>query len=386
MVVPDLNKKLNLIIREIDEFISKFEERKKDIKKLKELQSKEYEVLQEIQKEIGKRKPEMKSLNPLKIKEIQKILNTEVVLDYLLTYKSLIIFYITKNDFDFIQINKKEEFFKEIHSLLLETLSSPNQKGIRWYLSEISKYFIPEKLKRKLKDNSTLIIIPFSFLHHFPFSLLTIENNTHLCMRYPLFYMDNIQQIRKSEKFKIDNILIVSDPKNDLPYSKEEARKISSIFKKKKLLSGKNARKEKILSILDKYKNFHYAGHIVSEINKPFSTYLLLSNGILRTEEIMNLDLKLQLVFLNGCKSGKGRLLPGDEINSLPRAFHFSGAKEIIVNLWEISDSLTPELTSSFYKNLKNELSTEKSLQKVQKDAIKNKLSPFYWAGFKIIK
>jgi len=118
----------------------------------------------------------------------------------------------------------------------------------------------------------------------------------------------------------------------------------------------------------------------------PSMSRLLLSDGSLRITELFARNFNCSLVFLNGCQTAKGKILPGDEIDSFSRAFHFAGAEEVVVNLWEISDSHSPEIAKMFYENIRNGMSTEKALQKTQKKAIASGISPFIWATFKVIK
>jgi len=380
---PNLYKKLTSVRAEIEKVIHKSSGNIKTFKKLSDLQTEEYLILQEIQQEIWRGKKEKLLFSPWRTEKIQNSLKDEIVLDYLITYNSLVIFYITKKDFGFVKLNKSEDFYSELVNTTLQILSDSKNIGLDWFLSKISKYIIPETIKSKLKNHSNLIIIPFSILHNFPFSLLKIERTKYLCEYLSLTYLDNICLLNRPY-VDLRDIFIVSNTTSDLPYSEKEAKKISSIFRNYKILTRNKAKKQKIIKYLKNYKNFHYAGHVISNIKGNFTGCLTLNDGILRNEEIMDLNLDLNLVFLNGCKSGEGKIIPGDEITSLSRAFHFAGAKNIITNLWVISDYLTHEMTFEFYKNLKKGMSSEVALQKTQKKAIKEKLSPFYWAPFKL--
>jgi len=151
-------------------------------------------------------------------------------------------------------------------------------------------------------------------------------------------------------------------------------------------LKGSACRRKSVLSALEKYSMFHFAGHAVIEESQQDMSRLLLSDGALRVSGLFGRKIKSRFVFLNGCQTARGKVLPGDEMNSFSRAFHFAGADEVIVNLWEVSDSHSPIMTKLFYESFSRGLSSERALQQAQKQAIADGLSPFVWAAIKVIK
>jgi len=62
------------------------------------------------------------------------------------------------------------------------------------------------------------------------------------------------------------------------------------------------------------------------------------SDGFLRVRELFGLDLVAELVVLSGCSTGRGRLVEGEGVEGLRRAFLAAGARTLVVSLWAVDD------------------------------------------------
>jgi len=108
-------------------------------------------------------------------------------------------------------------------------------------------------------------------------------------------------------------------------------------------------------------------------------------DGILTALEASGLNLwGTKLVVLSACDTGLGEIKNGEGVYGLRRAFVLAGAESLLMSLWEVSDDVTRELMTSYYKNLKNGTGRGASLRQVQLDMLKksNRQHPFYWAAF----
>lgn len=122
----------------------------------------------------------------------------------------------------------------------------------------------------------------------------------------------------------------------------------------------------------------------VYSINK--SNYY--EDGILRAKELMSLDLRgTELVVLSACGTGLGDVDKSEGVYGLQRAFREAGVKNILVSLWEVSDSETTKIMTSFYTHLTSGLSPNKALYYAQKEAReRNPNDPYLWSGFMLIE
>jgi CHAT domain-containing protein/Tfp pilus assembly protein PilF len=108
-------------------------------------------------------------------------------------------------------------------------------------------------------------------------------------------------------------------------------------------------------------------------------------DGILTALEASSLNLwGTKLVTLSACDTGVGEVKNGEGVYGLRRAFVLAGAETLVMSLWAVSDYVTRELMSGYYKNLKRGLGRGAALRQVQLDMLKRKgrEHPFYWASF----
>jgi CHAT domain-containing protein len=108
-------------------------------------------------------------------------------------------------------------------------------------------------------------------------------------------------------------------------------------------------------------------------------------DGILTALEASGLNLwGTKLVVLSACDTGVGEVKNGEGVYGLRRAFLLAGTETLVMSLWPVSDYLTREMMSNYYKGLKQEAGRGAALRQAQRDMLKRKdrQHPFYWASF----
>jgi CHAT domain-containing protein len=108
-------------------------------------------------------------------------------------------------------------------------------------------------------------------------------------------------------------------------------------------------------------------------------------DGILTALEASGLDLwGTKLVVLSACETGVGEVKNGEGVYGLRRAFVLAGTESLVMSLWSVSDLVTRELMTGYYKNLKHGMGRGEALRQIQLEMLKkpNRRHPFYWAGF----
>ena len=97
------------------------------------------------------------------------------------------------------------------------------------------------------------------------------------------------------------------------------------------------------------------------------------NDGILTAEEVVGLNLfGTWLVTLSACDTGIGELCSGEGVLGLRRAFMMAGAQNLLMTLWPVSDELTPNIMTDFYKEALATHDAAGSLAKVQRDWLVN--------------
>jgi CHAT domain-containing protein/tetratricopeptide (TPR) repeat protein len=110
-----------------------------------------------------------------------------------------------------------------------------------------------------------------------------------------------------------------------------------------------------------------------------------IEDGILTALEASNLNLwGTKLVTLSACDTGVGEVKNGEGVYGLRRAFVIAGAETVVMSLWPVSDWVTRELMTSYYRGLKAGLGRGDALRQAQLAMLnrKGREHPFYWASF----
>ena len=118
------------------------------------------------------------------------------------------------------------------------------------------------------------------------------------------------------------------------------------------------------------------------EANKAAAT-ISESDGILRADEIANLDLTgCRLVVLSACQTGLGYDDNAEGVYGLQRAFKLAGAENVLMSLWKVDDSATSKLMISFYQYLIDGHTPDNALYNAKNDLRRQGYGPDKWGAF----
>jgi len=113
-------------------------------------------------------------------------------------------------------------------------------------------------------------------------------------------------------------------------------------------------------------------------------------DGILTAEEISAMDLGgLEWAVLSACGTGLGDIRTGEGVLGLCRAFALTGARTVILSLWEVGDEVTRQWMAELYgARLTQSLDTPGSLGAATRLILEQRRSagssthPYYWGAF----
>jgi len=90
-------------------------------------------------------------------------------------------------------------------------------------------------------------------------------------------------------------------------------------------------------------------------------------------------------VTLSGCSTGVNAVIGGDEVVGLVRGLLYSGARAVLLTLWDAYDSSTAAFMKTFYGALNDGMSKSAAFQHAMLRLRREYPHPFYWAPFVLV-
>ncbi|MBT9314843.1 CHAT domain-containing tetratricopeptide repeat protein [Leptothoe spongobia] len=184
-------------------------------------------------------------------------------------------------------------------------------------------------------------------------------------------------------------------PLSDLPGAEAEAIAIAPILNTAPLL-GAAATETAVRERLADADIIHLATHGLLDEQRGLSSAIALTptrenldldqpdDGLLTAQEVMQLNLKADLVVLSACNTGRGRIT-GDGVVGLSRSFLAAGANNLVASLWAVPDEATAMLMTEFYQQLQTEPDKAVALRQAMLSTLAQHPNPRDWAAFFLI-
>lgn len=270
-------------------------------------------------------------------------------------------------------------------------------------------------LEATLTGKKRLMIVPDGVLSYLPFEVL--QSKSRLIERFSISYapsasaVEGLRERNLNRKQPERSLLAFADPAlvgsqgasaergfsyQSLPQARLEVAGIQSLFPAAatSVFVGKEAQEQKVKTArLEDFRFVHFAAHGYFDEERPARSGIVLAqdgesgnDGFLQAAEVMRLRLNADLVTLSSCDSGLGKLLDGEGVMGLSRAFFYAGAQSLVVSLWKVNDAATSELMKRFYANLKAGLPRDEALRQAKLALMKSGNAawrhPYFWAAF----
>jgi CHAT domain-containing protein len=290
-------------------------------------------------------------------------------------------------------------------------------------------------LARHIEPGQRLMVVPDGLLHYLPFEAL-IRNGRYLIEDHEIGYNPSASMLGLWQDSKSKpggdkmELLAVGDPDFDpkaaalrgkrsrygsssaprqsigarvlrlgsLPRTRDEVQYIASLFPadRRRVLLGKQSTESAIKrEPLGRYRHLHFATHSLIDEEFPWRSAIVLGldgdaeeDGFLDVNEITRLNLDCDLVVVSACQTGRGRLLTGEGVVGLSRAFLQAGARSVVVSLWNVSDISTGRFMKGFYRHLSGGMSNAAALRQAKLQMLysgKQTRHPNYWSSFVIV-
>ena len=259
----------------------------------------------------------------------------------------------------------------------------------------------------ELAHAQRLAIVPDRELHRVPFAALWDSRTRRYAVQaYEIRTVPSAEFLLTSLRVQSPrrgdgSTLVVGEPSLDqaaagglarLPGAQREARAVAGLYPNGKLVMAQDASRETIMKLLPRYSAFHFAGHAISDVDRPEFSYLALArdsltDGRLRAWEIARLRLSnMQVVVLSACTTLSPRATRNGTMAGLAYSFLRAGVPATISTLWDVADEATTDLLIGFHRHLASGESVPQALRVAQLEAMKatdaHSRAPQTWAAF----
>lgn len=306
--------------------------------------------------------------------------------------------------------------------------------------------------EQHIQEKKTLVIVPDGILWELPFQALQPRDDRYLLQDSVIYYAPSftaLQEMKKARNARAAGapgqppqpgedsaaqpqksltLLALGDPSFSRAYETLRgtgilAKKMETLYGKtnSRVYTGATADEELFKSEAGNYQVIHIGTHGVLDDDNPLYSYVMLSqgepdgemaaesspehtvldfsedmdkDGVLEAWELMDLELRAQLVVLSACETARGRVGDGEGIVGLSWSLFIAGSPATVVSQWKVDEKSTNELMFSFHENFARRggppQTAGNASEALQKAAFKLMESteyrhPYYWAGFVLI-
>lgn len=385
------------------------ERRKESYSRVVTLQNEYEETLEKLKRSC----PEYASLKAARVASLKEVQDSlapdEIILDYFTALQVCWLFVIERDSLEVIEIPLAEKVLRSQISALRKEIAT--RASTDEAVNSLSRALVPDIVIEHLKGKKQILFVPHSSLHYLPFGVLMDSKGEYLAEKFELLTEPScsVWKLCREKKKKAGASLaayalgdmkmsftegkpvrgtVALDPEllrggfSPLPGTREEVEEIGRLFKDEVILIGGDMKIERVQETIKGKSLVHFATHGILDAQRPLFSGLLFSDGILTTADIFGLECSPDLVVLSACNSAGGRLVKGDELEGLSRAFMLAGASAVMASLWSVSDESTAKLMKIFYQELSKGESAGAALKTAQLKIREEYGHPFYWAPF----
>ena len=252
-----------------------------------------------------------------------------------------------------------------------------------------------------------VLVSPTGLLSYVPFAALTRDRTVAYVPSGTTYRL-----LREEEALRGEGVLALGDPDYEtkideralavnrgaagklvrLPATRDEALAVGTTT-----LLGADATEaglRKALAERKRWRAVHLACHGLVNTERPALSSLAITaagddDGFLTCLDVFRMKVPADLVVLSACETGKGKVVKGEGIVGLTRAFMFAGSPRVLCSLWKVDDAATAALMTKFYdlwnpKTGSKGMGTAEALRAAQEHVRSQEKwkHPYYWAAW----
>lgn len=304
------------------------------------------------------------------------------------------------------------------------------QRDLRFEASARELFDLLVKPARALlPDKTTLVIVPDGILWELPFQALQDSRNRYMIEDHALSYAPSLTVLREMSRIRrkdtndavrAPTLLALGNPAlgqptkeramgpilmdeilGALPEAEKQVKALGQLYgpKRSRVYVGLDASEERMKAEAGNFRILQLATHGTLNNASPMYSHVRLAqgsagaqDGLVEAWEMMNLDLKADLVVLSACETARGRVGAGEGVIGLTWALFVAGSPATVVSQWKVESASTTELMLEFHRRLqptnkRPHTSTAAALRQASIKLLESReyQHPFYWAGFVVV-
>jgi CHAT domain-containing protein len=322
---------------------------------------------------------------------------TTMLISYHIGDKVLTVFIITRSSFHAIQKAIYKNFQEDLHSFVDALHHGPGIVPDNNLTGRLSSFLLDGIVD---KAYSRIIIIPENELDYLPFEAL--QNRQHYLLEDFAIQYQYSTVLLKKDLTNFRNAFTTSfAPFSQASYEKapfqfEQLEYSASEVKglRGTVFQGTDATKDYFLKYAREATIVHLATHALVGDSTGQSSFIAFapwkenspSGFLLYVPEIYDLRLHNKLFILSACETGTGKLIKGEGVMSISRAFAYAGCPNIIASLWKADDESTAYIARDIHVYLEKGFPVDLAVRQAKKDYLADKTInphkklPYYWS------
>jgi CHAT domain-containing protein/tetratricopeptide (TPR) repeat protein len=252
------------------------------------------------------------------------------------------------------------------------------------YLRELYSRLVAPLLKNLAADH--LVIIPHGVMHYLPFHAFH-DGERYLMDRYSISYAPSASVFHYCmTKTEVDGEPLLMGVADDVaPFIEREIHEVQKIAPRSRVFTGPDATRKVFQAEATSASFVHIATHSVFQQEQPMSSSFKLADGLVSALDLYSMSCEVDLITLSGCRSGMSEVTGTDEVLGLVRGFLYTGARSLLLSLWDLDDQTTSAFMSIFYREWLEGNSKAQALRSAATAIRSSKPHPFFWAPFYLV-
>lgn len=379
------------------------------------------EALEAFQEKLYMTHPELKKRRgrgkPVTFKDAGKIPGAdEAVIYYIVADDRLLLFILTREGLETARVEIKEQALNgRIDTFLAGITRYQETLDVSFWneaaSGELYRLMIAPVLKF-MEGKKRICVIPDGRLNRLPFHALKDETSgRYLAEDFTVYYtpsLSTLRELRSTGRNDSSGLIAFGNPQfgkeselvaslrgelAPLPDTEKEVIALEKIYHPKaRVFLGNRAAESNFKKFHRDYGVIHFATHAIVNETSPMYSAIALSreegeDGFLEAREIIQMDLRANIAVLSACKTAYGKVMEGEGMLGLSRAFFSAGVTSIIASLWMVDDRATSALMVEFHKNLHAGMQPPSALREAELHLLRETehKNPLLWAPFVVI-